>query len=162
MSSCNYFINMRTHRWPYGPCFLSFDFDVSKYAHRSPFGEHMQQRNATHSLTLRLLSSGKYPHRVESPVVNRYRIQEEQARGFFVSNKEEWWRVRQPVNKVMMRSNAALPYLDLQSPIGDELVEMLKKNFREGNGKYPMIMKVNSRESRGYKRLARVMDGERH
>ena len=50
--------------------------------------------------------------------------------------------MRQPVNKVMMRSNAALPYLELQSPIGDELVEMLKKKFREGNGKHPMIMKV--------------------
>ena len=117
---------------------VGLSIHIHRSVSRSPFGVHLQQRNAT----LRLLSSGKYPHRVESPVVNRYRIQEEQARGFFVSNKEEWWRVRQPVNKVMMRSNAALPYLDLQSPIGDELVEMLKKNFREGNGIHPMIMKV--------------------
>ena len=73
---------------------------------------------------------------------NRYRDQEGHGRGVLFSNKEEWWRMRQPVNKVMMRSNAALPYLESQSPIGDELVEMLKKKFREGNGKHPMIMKV--------------------
>jgi len=85
-------------------------------------------------------NEGKYPHRIESPVLGRYRKEQEQSLGLLFSNKEEWWRLRQPLNRVMMRANAALPYLDLQSPIGDELVDLLKKNFREGNGKHPALM----------------------
>jgi len=86
-------------------------------------------------------NEGKYPSRIGSPVFERYRNEEQQTYGLIFSNKEEWWRLRQPVNKVMMRANAALPYLDLQSPIGDQLVDLLKKNFREGNGKHPLIIK---------------------
>ena len=56
--------------------------------------------------------------------------------------------MRQPINKVMMRANAALPYLELQSPIGDQLIDLLKIKFREGNGKHPMIMQVIAARAR--------------
>jgi len=89
-------------------------------------------------------NEGKYPQRFATamplPLLHRYRKERDQSMGLIFSNQEEWWRMRQPVNKVMMRANAALPYLDLQSPIGDQLVETLKRKFQEGNGRHPKVM----------------------
>ena len=114
----------------------------SKWPER--FSESMKIKSFYNSTSSASNLLGKYPSRIGSPVFERYRNEEQQTYGLIFSNKEEWWRLRQPVNKVMMRANAALPYLDLQSPIGDQLVDLLKKNFREGNGKHPLIIKVKS------------------
>ena len=91
-----------------------------------------------------LFYSGKFPNRIGSPVLERYRNEQEQSHGLLFTNKEEWWRMRQPINKVMMRANAALPYLADQSLIGDEFVELLKRNFEKGNGTHRAIMRVRN------------------
>ena len=95
-------------------------------------------------------NSGKFPNRIGSPVLERYRNEQEQSQGLLFTNKEEWWRMRQPINKVMMRANAALPYLEDQSLIGDEFVELLKRNFAKGNGTHRAIMRVRNVEFYNY------------
>jgi cytochrome P450 len=86
-------------------------------------------------------NEGKYPSRVASPILTKYRESKNQDMGLFLTNNEDWWKLRQPLNKTMMRANAAYPYLDMQDPVGDELVEILKGNLRKnGNNRDPMVM----------------------
>jgi len=85
-------------------------------------------------------NEGKYPSRVESPVFERYRDEQGQSYGLIFSNKEEWWRMRQPINKVMMRANAALPYLEFQTSIGDQFVDLIKKNRNQDTGLHETVM----------------------
>ena len=50
--------------------------------------------------------------------------------------------MRQPINKVMMRANAALPYLEFQSSIGDQFVDLIKKNRNQDTGLHETVMQV--------------------
>ena len=59
--------------------------------------------------------------------------------GLFTNNGEEWWKSRQLINKGMMKANAAAPYLSAQTPVGDELVDVIKKSLQPGN-LHPVVM----------------------
>ena len=83
---------------------------------------------------------GKYPERAADPAFSAYRLKRKQTLGLINSNHEEWWKLRQPLNKPMMRANAGEPYFDLQDPIGNELVASIRRNVRENDGKYPLLM----------------------
>lgn len=76
-------------------------------------------------------NEGRYPSRQLFPILKTYRESRNYSLGLFLSNNEEWWKYRQPLNKGMMRANAATPYLDVQDPIGDELVSRIRKVVTE-------------------------------
>ena len=85
-------------------------------------------------------NEGKFPERPGDPAFTRYREKRRHSLGLINTNQEDWWNLRQPLNKTMMRSNAALPYLETQSPIADELVDVVRRNVRQHDGQFPMIM----------------------
>ena len=86
-------------------------------------------------------NEGRYPSRSVDPVLLKYREERNQSLGLFLANGEEWWKFRQPLNKGMMKANAATPYLNVQDPIGNELVTNLKETLsRTTDNSHPMIM----------------------
>ena len=85
-------------------------------------------------------NEGKYPTRPAHPAHTAYRRKRQQTLGLLNTNQEAWWKLRQPLNKTMMRANAALPYLEAQNPVGDELVNVMKKQIQMNDGKFPHIM----------------------
>lgn len=87
-------------------------------------------------------NEGKFPNRLPSPIFIKYRESRNQDLGLFLTNHEDWWKLRQPLNKTMMRANAAYHYLDVQDAIGDELIGNLKETLRKNaNHRHPMVMK---------------------
>ena len=85
-------------------------------------------------------NEGKLPHRPGDPAIARYNEKRRIPLGLFNANQEEWWSMRQPLNKPMMRVNSSIPYLDIQDPIGNELVRVIRSEIRKNEGKFPSIM----------------------
>ena len=78
-------------------------------------------------------NEGRFPERTVDPTLKKYRESRNQGLGLFVSNGDEWWKFRKPMNRGMMKANAAAPYLTVQSPVGDELVTKIKKTIGADN-----------------------------
>ena len=85
-------------------------------------------------------NEGKYPFRPGDPAITRYQEKRRRPLGLFNANHEAWWRMRQPLNKPMMRANSSFPYMESQDPVGNELVACIRQETNANDNKFPWIM----------------------
>jgi len=87
-------------------------------------------------------NEGRYPIRPKDPTFELYFQERGGNEGLLLTNYEKWWQLRQPLNKFMMKSNAAIPYLENHNVIANDMIAIVRGLIRENNGKCTNLMEI--------------------
>lgn len=84
-----------------------------------------------HEITKVMQNESKYPKRVLFPIYQALRKFDKCELGL-LGNGEEWWKVRQPIQKTMVHPAAASAYLKTQIKVADDFIAYIKDKSAKG------------------------------